>query len=87
MGQFWWILRFYQLFTSWKSLKNLSTEYYQYNKERFQKQTFERYQSLPKEEREKKTVKSLWYKKISEDGLRKLIEYRKKYKIRKNVLL
>ena len=35
-------------------LKNLSTKYYQENKERLQKKGCEKYQSLSKEEKEKK---------------------------------
>ena len=34
--------------------KDISTKYYQNNKERFQKKAHERYQSLSKEEKEKK---------------------------------
>ena len=34
--------------------KDISTKYYQNNKERLQKKTRERYQSLSKEEKEKK---------------------------------
>ena len=67
--------------------KNLSSKYYQENKERLQKTAWERYQSLSKEE--KKSVNMVASDtNISQKMKKKLVEYRKKYyKMIKNALL
>ena len=53
-----------------------------------QKKTRERYQSLSKEEKENKPhYGGERYKNFSEDEKNKLVEYRKKYRMRKNTLL
>ena len=69
--------------------KNLSGKYYQENKERLIKRACERYQSLSKEEKEKKEQYGhACYKNLSENEKQKLVEYRKKYyRMRKNALL
>ena len=69
--------------------KNLSAKYHQENKEILQKQTYERYQSHSKVEKEKKRLYGpKRYKNLSENEKNKLVEYRKKYyRIRKNSLL
>ena len=69
--------------------KNLSTKFYEENKERLQKNACERYQNLSKEEKEKKQQYGQErYKNLSEDETQKLIYYRKKnYRMRKNALL
>ena len=61
-----------------KIYKDLSAKYYQNNKEKLQKRACETYQSLYGCER---------FKNLSEDEKQKPVEYRKKYKIRKNNLL
>ena len=61
-----------------------SAKYYQNNKERLQKKARERYQSLSKEEKEKKQQDSCEQnKKVPEDEKQKLVDYRKKYQIKK----
>ena len=69
--------------------KDSSAKYYQNNKERLPKKACERYQSLSKEEEEKKQQYACErYKNLPEDKKQKLVEYRKKYyKLRKNTLL
>ena len=68
--------------------KNLSAKYYQENKERLQKKARERYQNLSKEEKEKKRQYGRErYKSLPENEKQKLGEDRKKYRMRKNVLL
>ena len=55
---------------------------------RLEKKTRERYQNLSKEEKENKPhYGGECYKNLSEDGKNKLVEYRKKYRMRKNTLL
>ena len=67
----------------------LSAKYYQENKTRLQKKAHERYETLFKEEKEKKQQCGRERcKNFSEDGKNKLLEYRKKcYRMRKNALL
>ena len=65
-----------------------SAKYYQNNKERLQKIAHERYQSLFKEEKEKKRKYDCeLYKNLAKDEKQRLVEYRKKYKMRKNTFL
>ena len=60
--------------------KNLSTKYYQENKERQQKKARERYQNLSKEKKEKKQQYGRErYKNLSENEKQKLVECRKHY--------
>ena len=55
--------------------KNLSAKHYQENKERSQKNAFEKYQNLSKEEKEKKRRYGRErYKNISEEEKQKLVE-------------
>ena len=72
-----------------KISKNLSTKYYQENKERLRENARERYQNLSKEEKGKKRQYCRKrYKNLSENEKQKLVEYRKKYyRMRKNALL
>ena len=65
--------------------ENLSAKYYQENKERLQKKACERYQSLSKEEKEKKSDNMAVN--LAENEVNKLVEHRKKYRMRKNNLL
>ena len=69
--------------------ENLSAKYYQENKERLQKKACERYQSLSKEEKEKKSDNMAvnLAKNLAENEVNKLVEHRKKYRMRKNNLL
>ena len=69
--------------------ENLSAKYYQENKERLQKKACERYQSLSKEEKEKKSDNMAvnLTKNLAENEVNKLVEHRKKYRMRKNNLL
>ena len=69
--------------------ENLSAKYYQENKERLQKKACERYQSLSKEEKEKKSDNMAvnLAKNLAEYEVNKLVEHRKKYRMRKNNLL
>ena len=71
--------------------KHLSAKYYQENKKIYylQKKACHRYQSLSKEEKEKKQQYSCKsYKNLSEDEKQKLVEYRRKYyKMGKNTFL
>ena len=66
--------------------KNSSAKHYQNNKERLRKRACERYESLSKEEKEKKQQYGReWCKILSEDEKQKLMECSKKYnKTRKN---
>ena len=68
--------------------KNLSSKYYQENKERLQKKARGRYQNLSKEEKEEKHQYGRErYKNLPEDEKDKMVEYREKYyKMRKNTL-
>ena len=67
--------------------KNLSTKYYQENKEKLQKKACERYQNLSKKEKKQQYGRKR-YKNRSEDEKNKLVEYRKNdYRMRKNSLL
>ena len=57
----------------------MSAKYYIENKKRLSKKARERYQSLSKEEKEKKRQHDReLYKSFSEDEGNKLVEYRKK---------
>ena len=69
--------------------KYLSAKYYQDNKERLQKKSCEKYQSLSKEEKDKKGEHGgERYKNLSEYEKQYLVGYRKKYyKIRKHALV
>ena len=58
--------------------KNSSAKYYQNNKERQQEKALERYQSLSKEEQEKKPQYGHErHKSLQGDEKQKLVEYRK----------
>ena len=57
--------------------KNLSTRYYQENKEKLQRKAREGYQNLSKEEKKRQYGRER-YKNLSEDEKEKLVEYRKK---------
>ena len=60
--------------------KNLSAKYYQKNKEKLQKEAFERYQSFCKKEKEKKATIWLWtLQKSLRRWKNKLVGYGKKY--------
>ena len=61
--------------------KHSSAKYYPENKERLQKKPHERYQNLSKEEKGKK------WQYGRERYKNKLVEFRKKYRMRKNALL
>ena len=68
--------------------KDSSTKCYQNNKERLAKKAHERYQSLSKEEEQIKQQHGReQYKNLPENGKQKLVDYRKKYITRKNILL
>ena len=69
--------------------KDSSAKYYQNNKERLQKKSRERYQSLCEKERGKKQKCGReGYKILTENEKQKLVEYRKKYyNMRKNALI
>ena len=65
-----------------------SAKYFQNNTELQKKNACERYQSLSKEEKEKKQQHGHeQYKNLPEDRKQKFVEYRKIYKMRKNALL
>ena len=66
--------------------KNLSAKFYQENKERLQRKARERYQNLSKDEK-KVQYGCEHYKNFSEHEKQKLVEYRKKYKMKINALL
>ena len=64
--------------------KNLSAKYHRQNKGRLQKKGCERHQNISKKEKEKKQqYNRKLYKNLSEDDNNKLVEYRKRYKMRK----
>ena len=65
--------------------KNLSAKYFQKNKERPQKKARERQQNLSEKEKKWSNMTVNVPKNLSEDK-KNLVEYRKKYKMRKNVL-
>ena len=61
--------------------------YYQKNKEKTTKKAYKRYQNSFKEEKWKKQQYGCEsYKNLLEDDKQKLVEYRKKYKMRKKKL-
>ena len=63
-----------------KMSKTLSAKHYQKNKERLKKKAHKRYQSLSKEEKEKKRQYVCeCYKNLLEDEKQMLVEYRKRY--------
>ena len=59
--------------------KNFWAIYYQENKERLQKKTYERNQNPSKEKKKKCQYGRECYKNLSENEKQKLVEYRKKY--------
>ena len=68
--------------------QNLSTKYYQENKERLQKTLVKDIKIfLKKKIKKKRQYGRGRYKNLSGDEKQQLVEYRKKYKMRKNALL
>ena len=68
--------------------KNLSTKYYQENKERLQKKLVKDIKMFLKKKKKKSDYIAVNVTKISEDGKQKLVYYRKTYyRIRKNAFL
>ena len=63
-----------------------SVKYYQNNKGKLQRSACERCQSPSKEEKKQQYDRER-YKNLLEDDKQKLVEKRKKYKMRKSVLL
>ena len=63
--------------------KNLSGKYYQENKERLQIKTRARYQNLSKEEKEESQQYGCECYKNLPENKKNLVEYRKKYRMRK----
>ena len=71
---------FFFFFHVYKMSKNLSAKYYQENKERLQKKSREKYQSLSKEEKKKADNMVVNVTKISHKlKKKKLVKYRKNY--------
>ena len=66
--------------------KTLSAKYYQKNKERLQKKPANDITIFLKKKKKKRKYGRERYKNLSKDE-KKLVEYRKKYKMRKNALL
>ena len=70
-----------------KISKNLPAKYYQENKERLQEKLVKDINFFKVEKEKKQQYGYECYKNLSENEKNKLVECRKKYKMRKNTLL